>query len=64
MDGVYGSREHVWLSVHGGLVTMGKHGRSKAWEVVVTAQRERERERRSSGFSTVAVSGAPMGRWF
>jgi hypothetical protein len=43
MDRVYGSRDHGWLSVHGGLVTMGQHGRSEAREVIVIAQRERER---------------------
>jgi hypothetical protein len=24
MDWIYGSRDHGWLSVHGGLVTMGR----------------------------------------
>jgi hypothetical protein len=80
MDPVYGSRDHDWLSVHGGLATMGRGGRSRAREVVVIARREIER--RSLGFSpmtplgggatemvtqrrsTEAVSGAPMGRWF
>jgi hypothetical protein len=57
MDRVYGSRDHGWLSVHGGLVTMGQHGRSEAQEVIVIAQRERERERRSSGFSSTAPLG-------
>jgi hypothetical protein len=72
---VYGSRDHGWLSVHGGLMTMGRRGRSRAREFVVIAQR------RSSGFSpmvslgggtvematrrrsTEATGGAPMGRW-
>jgi hypothetical protein len=80
MDRVYGSRDHDWLSIHGGLMTMGRCSRSGARVVVVVAQRERER--RSSGFSpmaplgggaaemitrqrsTEAASGAPMGRWF
>jgi hypothetical protein len=43
MDQVYGSRDNGWLSIHGGLATMGQRGRSGAWEVVVIAQRERER---------------------
>jgi hypothetical protein len=42
MDRVYGSRDHGWLSVHGGLMTMERCGRSRAREVVVIAQRERE----------------------
>jgi hypothetical protein len=41
MDWVYGSRNHGWLSVHGGLVTMGRRGRSEAQEVIVIAPRER-----------------------
>jgi hypothetical protein len=45
MDLVYGSRDHVWLSVHCGLMAMGQHDRFKAREVVVIALRERERER-------------------
>jgi hypothetical protein len=44
MDQVYGSRDHGCFSVHSGLATMGQHDRSKAREVVVIAQRERERE--------------------
>jgi hypothetical protein len=36
---------------------MGQRGRSGAREVVVIAQRERERERRSSGFSQMTPSG-------
>jgi hypothetical protein len=57
---VYGSRDHGWLSVHGGLTTMGRPGRSRAWEVIVIAQRDREREereRRSSGFSPMTPLG-------
>jgi hypothetical protein len=74
MDRVYGSRDHGWLSVHGGLVTMGQHGRSEAREVIVIAQREREREevirvlindatwRRSCGdYHTTALNRG--GRW-
>jgi hypothetical protein len=49
--------DHGWLSVHGGLVTMGWHDRSGAPEVIVIDQRERERERRSSGFSPMASLG-------
>jgi hypothetical protein len=45
MDRVYGSQDHDCLSVHGELVTMGQHGYSGAREVIVIAQRERERER-------------------
>jgi hypothetical protein len=79
IDQVYGSRDHGWLSVHGGLVTMGRCGCSGAQKVIVTTWRERER--RSSGFSpiaplgggavkivtqrcsTKATDGSPMGRW-
>jgi hypothetical protein len=59
MDLVYGSRDHVWLSVHCGLMAMGQHDRFKAREVVVIAlrERERERERRSSGFSSMVPLG-------
>jgi hypothetical protein len=53
MDLVYGSRDHVWLSVHCGLMAMGQHDRFKAREVVVIALRER----RSSGFSSMAPLG-------
>jgi hypothetical protein len=42
MDQVYGSRDHGCLSVHGGLATMGWRDCSRAQEVVVIAQRERE----------------------
>jgi hypothetical protein len=45
MNRVYGSRDHDWLLVHGGLATMGRRGCSRAQEVVVIARRERERER-------------------
>jgi hypothetical protein len=79
MDRVYRSRDRSWLSVHGGLATMGQRSRSEAQEVIVMDRRERER---SSGFSpmaplgggaaematrrrsTEAAGGAPMGRWF
>jgi hypothetical protein len=43
MDQVYESPNHEWLLVHSGLVTMGRHGRSGARDIVVIAQRERER---------------------
>jgi hypothetical protein len=80
MDQVYGSQDHGWLLVHGGLMTMGQRDRSEAWEVIVIAQRERQR--RSSGLlpmapledgatkmatrrcSIEATGGSPMGRWF
>jgi hypothetical protein len=42
MNRVYGSQDHGWLSVHGGLMTMGRRDSSRAQEVVVIAQRERE----------------------
>jgi hypothetical protein len=79
MDQVYGSRDHDWLSVRGGLTTMGWRGRSGPREIVVISRRKRER---SSGFSPMAplgsgavematrrrsaeaAGGAPMGRWF
>jgi hypothetical protein len=41
MDRVYGSQYHVCLSVHGGLMTLGRRDCSRAWEVVVIAWRER-----------------------
>jgi hypothetical protein len=44
MDWAYESRDNGWLLVHGGLATMGQHGRSGARQVIVTAQREREKE--------------------
>jgi hypothetical protein len=37
MDRVYGSRDHDWLSVHGGLTTMGRRGSSRAQEVAMIA---------------------------
>jgi acetyl-CoA acetyltransferase len=43
MDWVYGLWDCDWLSVNGGLTTMGHCGRSGAREVVVIARRERER---------------------
>jgi hypothetical protein len=78
MDRVYGSRDHDLLSVDGGLATMEWRGRFEAQEVIMIAQKERER--RSLGFppmvalgggdakmatrrrSTEAAGGAPMGR--
>jgi hypothetical protein len=53
MDWVYESWDHDWLSVHGGLVTMERHGRSGAREVVVIARRKRERM--SLGFSPMTL---------
>jgi hypothetical protein len=44
MDQVYVSRDHDWLSVYGGLATMGRRGRSGTPEIVVIAWREREEE--------------------
>jgi hypothetical protein len=38
---VYRLRDHDWLSVHGGLATMGRGGHSEAQEVIMIAQRER-----------------------
>jgi hypothetical protein len=80
MDLVYGSQDHDWLSVHGRLAIMEWRGRSKAREVIVIAQRERERGRERGGRrgyhqwlhlematqqrSTQATGGALMGRWF
>jgi hypothetical protein len=42
MDQVYGTRDHGWLSVHGGLATMERCGCSGAWKVIMIAQREGE----------------------
>jgi hypothetical protein len=42
MDRDYGSRDHNSLSVYGGLVTMRQHSRSRAREVFVIAQGERD----------------------
>jgi hypothetical protein len=42
MDRVYGSWDRSWLSVHGGLTSMGQRGRFVAQEVIVIAQRERK----------------------
>jgi hypothetical protein len=42
MDRVYRSRDHGWISMHGGLVIMERCGRSGSREVVVIAWRERE----------------------
>jgi hypothetical protein len=58
IDRFYGSRDHGWLSIHGGLVTMGRRDCSGAREVIVIAQRERERRRRKlSEFSPMAPLG-------
>jgi hypothetical protein len=56
MDRVYGSWYHSWLSVHGGLTTMARGGRSGARELVVIAQREREK------FIRVLINGVTW-RW-
>jgi hypothetical protein len=48
MDRVYRSRDRSWLSVHGGLATMGQRSRSEAQEVIVMDRRERERGHRGS----------------
>jgi hypothetical protein len=80
MDRVYESRDHSWLSIHGGLATMERCDRSEAREVVVIAQRERERrllefspmtplaggamEMATRWCSIEEAGGAPMGRWF
>jgi hypothetical protein len=42
MDWIYGSRDHDWVLVYGGLMTMGWRSRFGAREAVVIAQRERE----------------------
>jgi hypothetical protein len=64
MDRAYGSWDHGWLLLHGGLMTMGRRDRFQAQEVIMIVQRERERERerggeggrerRSLGFSPMA----------
>jgi hypothetical protein len=59
IDQVYGSLDHDWLSVHGGLVTLGHHDHSRAQDVVVIARREREREREVVGVLTNGVM--PLG---
>jgi hypothetical protein len=41
MDWIYGSRDHNWLLVHGGLTTMVWRGHSRAREVIMLAQGER-----------------------
>jgi hypothetical protein len=60
MDQDYGSRDHDWLSVHGGLATMEQRGHSGAQEVVVITQREREREREEA--VGVLINGATWSR--
>jgi hypothetical protein len=77
MDQIYGSRYHGWLSIHGGLVTMGQHDRFGAWEAVVIARREKEKivgvltmtplgggvaVMTTQQCLTEVVGGAPMGR--
>jgi hypothetical protein len=44
MDRVYGSQDHDWLFICGGLTAMERRSRFRAWEVIVIARRERERE--------------------
>jgi hypothetical protein len=41
IDRVYGSQDHDWLSVYGGLATMRQRSCSGAREVIVIARRER-----------------------
>jgi hypothetical protein len=48
MDRVYGSRDHGYLSVYGGLMAMGRRSHSGAREVVVIARSERGGGRRHS----------------
>jgi hypothetical protein len=57
MDRVYESRDHSWLSVHGELMTMGRHGRSGAREVIVIAQRERGGRQGSCDRTTSEMRG-------
>jgi hypothetical protein len=42
MDRVYGSWDHGWLLVHGGLTSMGQRGHPVDREVVVIAWKEGE----------------------
>jgi hypothetical protein len=44
MDWIYGSRDHGWLSVHGGLVTMGRRGPLGLGGRRDCLERERERK--------------------
>jgi hypothetical protein len=79
MDRVYESRDHGCLSVHGGLVTLGRRDRFRAREVIVIAWREREEVieiltngvswKQSCGDDHTSMlnrggGGALMGRWF
>jgi hypothetical protein len=41
MDWIYGSHDHNWLLLHGGLTTMVWRGHSRAREVIMLAQGER-----------------------
>jgi hypothetical protein len=61
MDWVYGLWDCDWLSVNGGLTTMGQGGRSGAREVVVIARREREG--RLSRFSPMVPLRGELRRW-
>jgi hypothetical protein len=62
MDRVYESRDHNWLSVHGGLATMGRRGRSRTWEVIVIARSERERGCRRGSYQWRHLE-AELRRW-
>jgi hypothetical protein len=62
MNRVYGSRDHDWLLVHGGLATMGRRGCSRAQEVVVIARRERERGGRRGSHQWLHLA-AELWRW-
>jgi hypothetical protein len=68
MDQVYGSQDHDWLSVHGRLVTMGRRGRSRAWDVIgvlaMAPLRGGAMEMATGLCSIEVTSGASMGRWF
>jgi hypothetical protein len=60
MDRVYGSHDHDWLSVHGGLAIKERCGCSGAHKVIMMARREREREREREevvGFSPMVPLG-------
>jgi hypothetical protein len=52
IDWVYGSQDHGWLSVHGGLTTMRWRGHSRTRDIIMIAQREREREEEVVGVLT------------
>jgi hypothetical protein len=61
MDRVYGSHDHDWLSVHGGLAIKERCGCSGAHKVIMMARRERERERERGGRG-VLTNGATWRR--